>query len=63
MAIGAQKISNEGKAGLQYGVSITDACIGWEDTEKVLERLAKAVRKRREKLKESLPVRETNGHI
>lgn len=38
----------EGKAGLKYGVSITDACIGWEDTESVLEILAKAVRKRRE---------------
>jgi 3-deoxy-7-phosphoheptulonate synthase len=30
-------------------VSITDACIGWEDTEAVLETLATAVRKRREK--------------
>ena len=40
----------EGKAGLKYGVSITDACIGWEDTEKVLEMLAVAVRKRRERL-------------
>ena len=37
----------EGKAGLKYGVSITDACIGWEDTEKVLEILAQAIRKRR----------------
>ncbi len=37
----------EGKAGLKYGVSITDACIGWEDTEAVLELLAKAVSKRR----------------
>jgi 3-deoxy-7-phosphoheptulonate synthase len=32
---------------LQYGVSITDACIGWEETEKVLEVLAEAVRERR----------------
>ncbi len=38
----------EGKEGLKYGVSITDACIGWEDTEKVLARLASAVQKRRE---------------
>ena len=44
---GAQKVPKEGKAGLKYGVSITDACIGWEDTEKVLEILAKAVHKRR----------------
>ena len=47
---GAQKVSPEGKAGLKYGVSITDACIGWSDTEEVLERLAKATRKRREDL-------------
>jgi 3-deoxy-7-phosphoheptulonate synthase len=40
----------EGKAGLKYGVSITDACIGWEDTEKVLAELAEAVAARREKL-------------
>ena len=39
----------EGKAGLKYGVSITDACIGWEDTETVLEVQAKAVVQRREK--------------
>jgi 3-deoxy-7-phosphoheptulonate synthase len=32
---------------LQYGVSITDACLGWEDTVKLLETLADAVRKRR----------------
>ena len=40
----------EGKAGLKYGVSITDACIGWDDTESVLELLAKSVRERREYL-------------
>jgi 3-deoxy-7-phosphoheptulonate synthase len=48
--IGNQKVPPEGKAGLKYGVSITDACIGWEDTERVLEMLAGAVRKRREGL-------------
>lgn len=45
---GNQKVPPEGKAGLKYGVSITDACIGWEDTEAVLEQLAQAVRQRRE---------------
>jgi 3-deoxy-7-phosphoheptulonate synthase len=35
-----------GKA-LAYGVSITDACLGWDDTEKVLDTLAAAVRSRR----------------
>jgi 3-deoxy-7-phosphoheptulonate synthase len=32
---------------LAYGVSITDACISWEDTVKVLETLADGVRRRR----------------
>jgi 3-deoxy-7-phosphoheptulonate synthase len=32
---------------LAYGVSITDACIGWDDSAKLLERLAEAVRGRR----------------
>lgn len=32
---------------LDHGVSITDACIGWEDTLTVLDSLAEAVRKRR----------------
>jgi len=32
---------------LEYGVSITDACIGWSDTVKLLDTLADAVRKRR----------------
>ena len=32
---------------LQYGVSITDACLGWADTVKLLDTLAGAVRQRR----------------
>ncbi len=32
---------------LTYGQSITDACLGWEDTEKLLNELAIAVQKRR----------------
>lgn len=43
----------EGKAGLQYGVSITDACIGWQDTESVLALLADGVKKRRAVLNET----------
>lgn len=35
------------KCNLNYGQSITDACIGWVDTEIMLGNLAKAVRKRR----------------
>jgi 3-deoxy-7-phosphoheptulonate synthase len=32
---------------LHYGQSITDACLGWADTEKLLEQLAEDVRRRR----------------
>ena len=32
---------------LVYGQSITDACIGWEDSEPLLRVLAEAVRQRR----------------
>lgn len=66
---GSQKVPPEGKAGLKYGVSITDACIGWEDTERVLEELAKAVAQRREKLgkveasKSNGVANGANGHV
>ena len=53
--LGNQKVPKEGKDGLKYGVSITDACIGWEDTESVLAELSEAVQKRRKTLG-------TNGH-
>ncbi|MEK6749481.1 MAG: 3-deoxy-7-phosphoheptulonate synthase [Pseudomonadota bacterium] len=46
---GNQPIS-AGRANLKYGVSVTDACIGWKDTEETLlrahERLAKVLLKR-----------------
>lgn len=63
---GSQKVPAEGPAGLKEGVSITDACIGWETTEGVLEELAAAVRERR-KLGGSRQVeeganRQVNGH-
>lgn len=50
-----QKVPPGGKAGLKHGVSITDACINLDDTEKVLDMLAQAV-SRRKKLKAA------NGH-
>lgn len=50
---GSQKVPKEGKSGLQYGVSITDACIGWQDTESVLALLADGVKKRRAVLEET----------
>jgi 3-deoxy-7-phosphoheptulonate synthase len=34
---------------LKFGQSITDACLGWEDSERLLETLAEAVRKRRKR--------------
>lgn len=40
---------------LAYGVSITDACIGWEDTERVLGQLAEAVRARRSQVVAMVP--------
>ena len=51
MVTGNQKVPPEGKAGLKYGVSITDACIGWYDTVATLDKLASAVKARREILK------------
>lgn len=59
---GSQKVPPEGKAGLRYGVSITDACISWEDTEAVLEELAGAVAARREKLGPAEKPNGVNGH-
>ncbi|EGZ77638.1 DAHP synthase [Neurospora tetrasperma FGSC 2509] len=50
---GNQKVPEEGKCGLKYGVSITDACIGWEDTVATLDTLAQAVKKRREVLRKN----------
>ncbi|RGP62377.1 phospho-2-dehydro-3-deoxyheptonate phenylalanine-inhibited [Fusarium longipes] len=44
---GNQKVPAEGKSGLKYGVSITDACISWEDTVSTLDTLAQAVKDRR----------------
>ncbi|CCC67614.1 hypothetical protein NCAS_0A10560 [Naumovozyma castellii] len=45
---GRQDVPPEGgRAGLKYGCSITDACIGWESTEDVLKQLAEGVRNRR----------------
>ena len=43
---GNQAIGNDPKR-LRYGQSVTDACIGWDETATVLDRLADAVRERR----------------
>ncbi|KAF0268333.1 Phospho-2-dehydro-3-deoxyheptonate aldolase, tyrosine-inhibited [Hanseniaspora uvarum DSM 2768] len=44
---GNQPVSSEGLSALKYGVSITDACISWESTVTVLNKLADAVKARR----------------
>ncbi|MCU0515997.1 MAG: 3-deoxy-7-phosphoheptulonate synthase [Oscillatoria sp. Prado101] len=33
---GNQPLTGEGRAQLKYGVSVTDPCIGWEETEKLI---------------------------
>jgi 3-deoxy-7-phosphoheptulonate synthase len=47
---GAQKFSagKDDPAGLAYGQSITDACIGWDDSASVLQTLSEAVLARRQ---------------
>jgi len=42
----------EGKP-LTYGQSITDACLGWEDTQPLLDHFADAIRARRSRLRAS----------
>jgi 3-deoxy-7-phosphoheptulonate synthase len=37
----------QGPEGLTYGQSITDACLGWDESEALLRQLAEAVRQRR----------------
>ncbi|MDQ0042189.1 3-deoxy-7-phosphoheptulonate synthase [Variovorax boronicumulans] len=46
---GAQKFTpgKDQLSGLEYGKSITDACIGWDDSVQVLETLSQAVKARR----------------
>lgn len=63
--VGNQKTSDGGKSALKYGVSITDACINWEDTERVLSLLADAVKQRRKVLSANDHVQMVgvNGHI
>ncbi|CCK71537.1 3-deoxy-7-phosphoheptulonate synthase ARO3 KNAG_0H01240 [Huiozyma naganishii CBS 8797] len=52
LAEGRQDIpATGGRDGLKYGCSVTDACIGWQSTEQVLELLAEGVRNRRAALK------------
>ncbi|KXN83984.1 Phospho-2-dehydro-3-deoxyheptonate aldolase, tyrosine-inhibited, partial [Leucoagaricus sp. SymC.cos] len=47
---GRQDVPDEGPGALKYGVSITDACVDWQTTIKMLDNLNEAVAKRREAL-------------
>lgn len=58
--LGAQGVPLEGPRGLKFGMSITDACIGWEETESTLAALANAVKLRQAIL--TRPSGLTNGH-
>ncbi|EMD35119.1 3-deoxy-7-phosphoheptulonate synthase [Gelatoporia subvermispora B] len=44
---GRQDVPPEGPAALKHGVSITDACVDWESTVQMLDRLNEAVGQRR----------------
>ncbi|KAF8908896.1 3-deoxy-7-phosphoheptulonate synthase [Gymnopilus junonius] len=48
---GRQDIPASGPAGLKHGQSVTDACISWETTAPVLDRLREGVRARRKGVK------------
>ncbi len=43
---GAQKLASD-LSRLEYGLSVTDSCVGWETTVEMVKALAKDVRKRR----------------
>jgi 3-deoxy-7-phosphoheptulonate synthase len=47
---GKQDVPHEGPSGLKYGVSITDACVDWQTTVGMLDRLNIAVQERRSAL-------------
>jgi 3-deoxy-7-phosphoheptulonate synthase len=44
---GRQDVPEDGPSGLKYGVSITDACVDWETTVQMLDRLNEATKLRR----------------
>ena len=48
---GRQDIPASGPVGLKYGQSVTDACLSWQSTIPVLDRLREGVYARRELFK------------
>lgn len=59
---GRQDIPLSGLAGLKYGQSVTDACLSWEMTVPVLDRLREGVRSRRECSKRHVNGVKVNGN-
>ena len=55
---GRQDIPSSGAAGLVYGQSVTDACISWEMTVPLLDRLREGVQGRRKRV-----VRQAKGMV
>lgn len=47
LVAGAQKLDVSARTRLQYGLSVTDACMGWDATADALAALAEGVRRRR----------------
>lgn len=47
---GRQDIPLSGPSALKYGISVTDACVSWEQTVPILDRLREGVRGRRAKV-------------
>ncbi len=50
---GNQKITSD-KSSLEYGVSVTDPCIGWDETERILKHAASILRESRKKGEEEV---------
>ncbi|KIJ28945.1 hypothetical protein M422DRAFT_37147 [Sphaerobolus stellatus SS14] len=53
---GRQDIPAVGPSALVYGQSVTDACLSWEDTVKVLDRLRQGVQGRRESIRKTYKI-------
>jgi 3-deoxy-7-phosphoheptulonate synthase len=58
---GRQDLASADASQLRYGQSVTDACIGWDETADVLVALAEAVRRRRESRRPDAPLSAGRG--
>ena len=61
---GRQNVPPEGPQNLNYGQSITDACIDWDMTVQALDKLRAGVQQRRQKTPENLrPTTQVNRDL